>query len=122
MNPEGPPERYADRPEVKPTMVEGALSFIGSRLDDEPDWFTTTFPTPANSDLWYGETDNNRGGTESLWNRVLWLAYEATGESKYQDTAEIQVDLFHDRLDDGRLYIHDVGFFYTRSAVVAYRI
>lgn len=65
----------------------------------------------------------NTGWTTSFWPGMLWLAYEHTGQDEYRDAAAAHVARFVDRLDRGEdLDTHDLGFLYTLSCVVPWRL
>lgn len=65
----------------------------------------------------------NTGWTTSFWPGMLWLAYEHTGRDEYRDAASAHVARFVDRLDRGEdLDTHDLGFLYTLSCVVPWRL
>src|SRR4051794_32608616 len=56
----------------------------------------------------------NLGWTTSFWPGMIWLAFELTGDDKYQRSAAAHVSSFADRIE--RLTdvdTHDLGFLYT---------
>ncbi len=54
---------------------------------------------------------------------MLWLSYEHTGREEYRDAASAHVARFTERLDRGEdLDTHDLGFLYTLSCVVPWRL
>ena len=63
------------------------------------------------------------GWTTSFWTGILWLAYERTGEEKYKEAAEAQVDSFIERIERKiDVDTHDLGFLYSLSCVAAYKL
>jgi unsaturated chondroitin disaccharide hydrolase len=65
----------------------------------------------------------NVGWTTSFWPGVLWLAYDLTGDEDYLRAAAAHVPGFaeriHRRID---VDTHDLGFLYTLSCVVPWRL
>ncbi|KGS74171.1 glycoside hydrolase family 88 protein [Burkholderia pseudomallei] len=73
---------------------------------------------------WEGYPDGcNVGWTNAFWTGMLWLAYEASGEKTFRQTAEAHIAGYKRRLVE-RIYIdhHDMGFLYTPSCVTAWRL
>ncbi|MGF7031504.1 hypothetical protein J2T17_002415 [Paenibacillus mucilaginosus] len=61
--------------------------------------------------------------TSSFWTGMLWLAYEITGDVKYCNVAEIQLESYKKRVDEKIASgTHDLGFLYTLSSVAAYKL
>ncbi|MEP7285009.1 MAG: glycoside hydrolase family 88 protein [Chloroflexota bacterium] len=65
----------------------------------------------------------NYGWTTSFWPGVLWLAYDLTGEDTYLCAAQEHIQSFIQRIE-GKIDLdtHDIGFLYTLSCVVPWRI
>jgi unsaturated chondroitin disaccharide hydrolase len=65
----------------------------------------------------------NVGWTTSFWPGTLWLAYELTGRDLYRDAASAHVASFAERVER-RIDVdtHDLGFLYTLSCVVPWRL
>ncbi len=61
---------------------------------------------------------------EGFWPGQLWLAYEATGNEKFRETAEKNVEDFYKRVSENNNidWHHDTGFLYTPSCVSAYKL
>lgn len=79
------------------------------------------FPTENKKNI-YG-TLPNCGWTGGFWVGLLWLAYEMTGEEKYREVAESQINGYHERLlNQYDINHHDMGFEYSLSCVAAYKI
>ncbi|MFD2383068.1 glycoside hydrolase family 88 protein [Paenibacillus xanthanilyticus] len=84
--------------------------------------FVHTFPAPSSENLVYPAIPNE-DWTASFWTGMVWLAYEWTGETKYRQAAERQLESYRKRVEE-RIAIdtHDLGFLYSLSAVAAYRL
>ncbi|AHG01357.1 glycosyl hydrolase family 88 (plasmid) [Halostagnicola larsenii XH-48] len=118
----GLPDRYAESTTVDRAALDQALSVAIDRIDDSLEEFYDRFPTPSSDDLTYGPTDNMDGWTASFWTGLCWLAYEVTGERRFRDAAETQLETFERRLERGDTETHDLGFLYTLSAVAGHRL
>jgi unsaturated chondroitin disaccharide hydrolase len=116
------PQRYAEAPDVTRAYCENAIQYVLQKIDANLDTFTDTFPTSASVNNVYAPMENTNW-TTSFWTGMLWLAYEVTGDEKYRRVAEIQVQSFKQRMDDGKFIdTHDLGFLYTLSCVTAYKL
>ncbi len=62
------------------------------------------------------------GWTTSFWTGQCWLAADVTGDDRFRDAADTQLETFARRLEDGDTDTHDLGFLYTLSAVAGYRL
>ena len=119
---EGVPDRYTERPPVARSGLERALLDAIDRIDDNVDEFYDRFPAASSDDLVYSSINGMDGWTASFWTGQCWLAYEVTGESRFREAAETQLETFERRLDEGTVQTHDLGFLYTLSAVAGHRI
>lgn len=103
-------------------QVEEAIRYVLKKIDENLSTFTHKFPSSSSEHLNYRAIENI-DWTGSFWTGMLWLAYEVTGDNKYRDVAEIQLESFRERLDKKiHLNHHDVGFLYTLSVVSAYKL
>lgn len=61
--------------------------------------------------------------TAGFWPGSIWLAYEATGDANFRDSAQIQVQSLHNRIKK-RIATdhHDMGFLYSPSSVAAWNL
>lgn len=61
---------------------------------------------------------------EGFWTGQLWLCYELTGNKKFSELAEKNVNDFHKRVVENNQidWHHDTGFLYTPSCVAAYKV
>ena len=116
------PDRYFDQPERSQEQLEQALTAAIERIGENLDRYYDRFPTASSDDLVYGSTDNTDGWTTAFWTGLCWLAYDVTGQRRFRDAAEAQLETFAHRLDDGLVETHDLGFLYTLSAVAGYRL
>ncbi len=65
----------------------------------------------------------NVGWTTSFWPGAIWLAYQLTGDDAFRKAAWVHVDSFASRVRDGiDLDTHDLGFLYTLSCVLPWRL
>jgi unsaturated chondroitin disaccharide hydrolase len=65
----------------------------------------------------------NLGWTTSFWAGEIWLAYELTGDATFRTAGLSQVDNFADRVERRiDLDTHDLGFLYTLSCVLPWRL
>ena len=119
---EGVPERYGNRATGSESDLRDALSIAVDRIDDNIDEFYDQFPAASSTDLVYPPVDNMGGWTTGFWTGQCWLAYEVTGENRFRDAAETQLQTFERRLDRGDVKTHDLGFLYTLSAVAGHRL
>lgn len=61
--------------------------------------------------------------TEGFWLGMLWLAYEATGDTEYRKAAEGLLPKFRTRLEQKvKTNTHDLGFLYSLSCVAAWKL
>lgn len=69
------------------------------------------------------EDGANTGWTTGFWPGMLWLAYEWTGDEKYRQAADVQMESFAERmLNKVDVDHHDLGFLYSLTAIAAYRL
>lgn len=120
----GVPDRYDERRSSADAdaTLQDALSDAIERIDATLATFYDRFPTASSDDLVYPATDNMDGWTASFWTGQCWLASELTGDDRFRDAAETQLETFARRLDEGNVDTHDLGFLYTLSAVAGYRL
>lgn len=124
LNDEGirDPRRYAEAPAVTQAACEQSIQYILRKIDANLETFTDVFPATASQNLGYAPGENTTW-TTSFWTGMLWLAYNMTGDEKYRRVAEIQVQSFKRRLDEGvQIDTHDLGFLYSLSCVAAYKL
>jgi unsaturated chondroitin disaccharide hydrolase len=60
--------------------------------------------------------------TNGFWPGLLWLLYHAGGEARYRDTARAVEERLDRALAEYEGLNHDVGFMWTTSAVLDYRL
>jgi unsaturated chondroitin disaccharide hydrolase len=115
-------EKFSKRPEVTKEKVQAAIDFILKKIDEKLDAFTYKFPAPASKNNVYEAIDNT-DWTSCFWTGMLWLSYEVTGDNKYRNIAEIHLQSFKKRIDEGlHIDTHDLGFLYTLSSISAYKL
>ena len=115
-------ERFEKTPAVDKAFVEKAIQHVLAKIDQSLDLFTDMFPDSSSENLVYKPIQNVEW-TTSFWTGMLWLAYEYTGDEKYREVAEKQIQSFKERLEK-RIEVdhHDLGFLYSLSCVSAYKL
>ncbi len=117
------PERYLKKAaELTPEKLQKALDNALVRIDRGIALFGgNSFPPAATGAGYLYQKTENRDWTEGFWTGMLWLAYQLTGDAKYQTVAEQNVDSFAERMDNRvNVDFHDMGFLYGLSCVTAY--
>jgi unsaturated chondroitin disaccharide hydrolase len=68
-------------------------------------------------------TGGNHGWTTSFWSGMLWLAEELTGDEEFRRAASAHIGSFAERIQRQiDVDTHDLGFLYTLSCVVPWRL
>lgn len=115
-------ERFSAPPKEGREFWENALSFAVGKIRSNIPTFRNAFPAPASVKNVYPAVPNVEW-TSSFWTGMLWLAWEATGEAVFKETAEGQLADYRDRLDRRiSTDTHDLGFLYTLSCVAAWKL
>ncbi|HEX3046101.1 MAG TPA: glycoside hydrolase family 88 protein [Bacillota bacterium] len=115
-------ERYRLRPIVNQRFCKSAIDFVLSKIDENLDTFRNKFPAPASQNNIYPAVENVEW-TSSFWTGMLWLAFEVTGNTKYREVAEGQLESYQRRVTEKiATDTHDLGFLYTLSCVAAYKL
>jgi unsaturated chondroitin disaccharide hydrolase len=78
-------------------------------------------PEIGQADLTYARSSDH-SWVDGFWSGQLWLAYAVTRESFFLDAARQQRSYFLARLDRPETHDHDLGFLYTHSLVVEYKL
>nr|WP_234340235.1 glycoside hydrolase family 88 protein [Gorillibacterium timonense] len=113
---------FREKPKWTKEEAEAALGFVLKKIDENLEVFSRTFPDAASQGGVYPAVDNFEW-TPGFWTGMLWLAYEATGQDRYRETAEKQLESFYDRIEQGvHIHTHDLGFVYSLSCVAAYKL
>lgn len=100
------------------TALNDAIKIVSHNLDK----FTHHFPASNSVNNFYEPTKNVEW-TTGFWTGVIWLAYEKTMDSRFRESAQIQVDSFLKRMIEKRdVNNHDMGFLYSLSCVAAYKL
>jgi unsaturated chondroitin disaccharide hydrolase len=103
--------------------LEEALQQALNQIDVNMDVFRNVFPDAASKEMVYPPVENTKSWTHGFWTGMLWLAYDVTGNRKYRNLAEIQMETFKKRIDERLgMTTHDLGFLYTLSCVSAYKL
>jgi unsaturated chondroitin disaccharide hydrolase len=102
--------------------ITAALDQAVQHIDLNIRVFGENFPEPSTVNNRYTAMQNTEW-TNGFWTGLLWLAYEYTGDVKYRELAEKNVDSFAKRIDQ-KISVdhHDLGFLYSPSTVSAYKL
>ncbi|MFT4252146.1 MAG: glycoside hydrolase family 88 protein, partial [Caulobacter sp.] len=110
------------RPRPSREKLEAVIAAVLARIDVSLDLFTDAFPRPSSEGGVYAPMDNTEW-TNGFWTGMLWLAFEASGEPRYRQAAERQVESFRDRIDrEVNVDHHDLGFLYSLSCVAGWKL
>ena len=101
------------------TQIEGSLETF-ARICPHDTTINNVYPPRRLRDNPEGA---NVGWTTGFWPGILWLAYEWTGDDKYRRVAELQGELFAERMNNKvDVDHHDLGFLYTPTAIAQYHL
>ncbi len=99
-----------------------ALHFAISKIKNNIKSFSNSYPAPASKNNVYASIENVEW-TSSFWTGMLYLAWEATGDNLFKTVADGQISDYRHRLDARiETNTHDLGFLYTLSCIVAWRL
>lgn len=77
--------------------------------------FGDRFPHVSENDVYH--LNPNTDWTDGFWSGILWLGYQYSGDSAFQEAAQKTVASFKKRLEDNvALDHHDIGFLYSLSS------
>lgn len=115
-------EILAGYPDMDQIYLEEALKTVLEQTARNREYFSDSFPAAASVENVYPKTAND-DWTDGFHTGMMWLSYEETGDEKYREAAENQVESFLKRILD-RVVVdhHDMGFLYSPSCVAAYRL
>lgn len=112
-------ERY---PELDKDMAKAALDRAAEIVKANLEEFTDHFQSSNSFNGFYKPTENVEW-TTGFWTGVIWLAYEHTGERRFREAAEVQVESFLERIKHKiDVNHHDMGFLFSLSCVAAYKL
>jgi len=115
-------KKFETAPVLTQEQLKDAFHQALKKIDENLETFTYKFPASASKNNVYPAVDNT-DWTSSFWTGMLWLAYEMTGDEKYRKVAEIHLDSFKERIEEGKhIDTHDLGFLYSLSCVAAYKL
>jgi len=115
-------KKFETAPVLTQEQLKDAFHQALKKIDENLETFTYKFPASASKNNVYPAVDNT-DWTSSFWTGMLWLAYEITGDEKYRKVAEIHLDSFKERIEEGKhIDTHDLGFLYSLSCVAAYKL
>lgn len=99
-----------------------ALGWCGGNIDAWLHCFTYQFKNAYSTNGFYQPVGNFEW-TTGFWTGQLWMAYEATQDTRLKKAAEIQAaDFYHRILTKHDVNHHDMGFLYSLSCVAAWRL
>ena len=115
-------ELFSTPPKADRAFWQAALDAAVEKIRSNIPTFRNAYPAPASVGNVYPAIPNTEW-TSSFWTGQLWLAYEATGDRIFRETAEGQLADYRARLD-GRIRTdtHDLGFLYSLSCVAAWKL
>jgi len=112
---------WTKRPNVDTDYFKESVEFALERIEQNAEEFATSFPSAATVNDQYEHVDNDNWIT-GFWPGLLWLGWEASGDSQYRTIATDFLDSFEQRLTRREdVLTHDLGFLYSLTAVAAYR-
>jgi unsaturated chondroitin disaccharide hydrolase len=103
-------------------VLEQATLLALERIGDNTTVYSSgKFPSgTSGSDLHYHETDATSSWTPAFWTGQCWLADVLGDDDRYRETASAHLEPFRERLADGDVLTHDLGFLYTLAAWANY--
>lgn len=102
--------------------LDKAIEYAAKVTKDNLDFFSDCFPAEQSHDLVYPKMDNV-SWTTGLYEGILWLLYELTGDKAFYDSAKAHSKMFTERLDkEIQLEHHDMGFLFSLSSVADYKL
>ncbi|MBP1890214.1 unsaturated chondroitin disaccharide hydrolase [Clostridium moniliforme] len=114
--------KFTNSKQLTKEEVKKALDDAIKIIDKDIEKFGERFPHSASKDGKYKIIDNVEW-TTGFWTGMLWLAYEYTGDEKYKNLAQKNVDDFMKRIDEKiEVNHHDMGFLYSISCVADYKL
>jgi len=116
------PEKYTSTTKMTKEVLQSALKDAIAKIDKLWEDVHGNFASHASVNNVYQECMNDGGWNTGFWTGILWLAYEATGDTKYLDRAMSHIPSFYKRIDEKiGVNFHDMGFLYVPSCVAAYK-
>ena len=102
--------------------LESAISYAVKQTESSLKDYTYKFKYSHSVNGFYPRTENVEW-TTGFWTGEIWLAYELSGNTRFKDSALIQVDSFLNRIINKiDVNHHDMGFLYSPSCVAAYKL
>ena len=113
-------DRFTGAPALDEGFVLGELIFCRQKLDALLPRFPDCFPGANTESLVYPAEHENVEWTTSFFSGMLWLLYQHTGDGKYLDALDRQLESFYERVEKpGSVDTHDLGFLYSLSCYPA---
>lgn len=102
--------------------LESAISYAVRQTESSLRDYTYKFKYSHSVNGFYPATENVEW-TTGFWTGEIWLAYELSNNTRFKDSALIQVDSFLNRIINKiDVNHHDMGFLYSPSCVAAYKL
>ncbi len=115
-------DAYSKEPNLSVDELKKAMDICIAQVDLNMDYFKDKFPYSCAKGGIYPIIENIEW-TDGFWTGMLWLAYEYTGEEKYRQLAEKNIESFYHRVKNRiELDHHDLGFLYSLSCVSGYKL
>lgn len=116
------PERFAGKFEIPKQKLEKAIEKATDKLESQIPMFGDQFAPTWSIDCKYPLKPNNNWVCGMFTGEFL-LAYELTGNKKFKEVAQRQVETYRERIDNKvGVDDHDVGFAFSPSCVGAYKL
>jgi len=115
-------ELYSSYQEISIEEIEKALDFCSAQVIHNLPEFTYSFQNAYSEKNFY-KPISNVNWTTGFWTGEIWLAYEYCKDARLENSAEIQIDSFMERIINKiEVDHHDMGFLYSPSCVAGYKL
>ncbi len=115
--------RYSYKYVIPVEKVQKAIKKATDKLLIKLDEFENKFPGACSDNAGKYKLGENTGWTQGMHTGAVLIAYELTGNEKFLEYAQSQMDSYYKRMEGKtHLWSHDVGFVYTPSVVALYKL
>ena len=95
------------------SKIETKLKRVSTQVKDK-------IPSTSENGVYNDKSSYPGAWTNGFWPGIMWLMYDATGESCFKEAAEIVEEKLDAALNDFKVLHHDVGFMWLLSAGANY--